>query len=91
MKSRLSKFASLLLMTLLSTTVLFAQEPSEVSGQVLDEDGNPLVGAFVSAKGTNTGTVTDIDGNFTLSVPVGAKALLFSMLGQQGQELPLEI
>lgn len=90
MKSRLSKFASLLLMTLLSTTVLFAQEPSEVSGQVLDEDGNPLVGAFVSAKGTNTGTVTDIDGNFTLSVPVGAKALLFSMLGQQGQELPLE-
>lgn len=69
---------------------MFAQEPSEVSGQVLDEDGDPLVGAFVSAKGTNTGTVTDIDGNFTLSVPVGAKALLFSMLGQQGQELPLE-
>lgn len=90
MKSKLSKFASLLLMTLLSTTVLFAQGPSEVSGRVLDEDGNPLVGAFVSAKGTNTGTVTDIDGNFTLSVPVGAKALLFSMLGQQGQELPLE-
>ena len=90
MKSKLSKLASLLLMTLLSTTVLFAQGPSEVSGRVLDEDGNPLVGAFVSAKGTNAGTVTDIDGNFTLSVPAGTETLLFSMLGQQDQELPLE-
>lgn len=88
MKSKkLLTVVSLLLMVLSSSAVMFAQEPSKVSGRVLDEDGNPLVGAFVSAKGTNAGTVTDVDGNFTLSVPVGSKVLLFSMLGQQEKEL----
>ncbi len=92
MKSkRLLTVVSLLLMVLSSSAVMFAQEPSKVSGRVLDEDGNPLVGAFVSAKGTNAGTVTDVDGNFTLSVPVGSKVLLFSMLGQQEKELPYEV
>lgn len=74
----------------LQTSTLLAQEPSKVSGCVLDEDGNPLVGAFVSVKGTNVGTVTDNDGGFTLSVPSGSKVLLFSMLGQQDKELPYE-
>ena len=92
MKSKkLLTVVSLLLMVLSSSAVMFAQEPSKVSGRVLDEDGNPLVGAFVSAKGTNAGTVTDVDGNFTLSVPVGSKVLLFSMLGQQEKELPYEV
>ena len=38
----------------------------QVSGQVLDENGDPIIGATVKVKGTNVATVTDLDGNFTL-------------------------
>ena len=48
---------------------------SRVSGKVTSaEDGHPVVGATVKVVGQkNTGTVTDVDGNFTLNVPAGAK------------------
>ena len=48
---------------------------SRVSGKVTSaEDGQPIVGATVKVVGQkNTGTVTDVDGNFTLNVPTGAK------------------
>lgn len=41
----------------------------DISGQVSDEDGNLLIGATVLVQGTTTGTTTDFEGNFTLSVP----------------------
>ena len=45
---------------------------SSVTGTVTSaDDGEPVIGASVLVKGTTTGTVTDIDGNFTLSVPAG--------------------
>lgn len=56
----------------LSIGMAFAQ--TQVSGKVTSaEDGTPVIGATVKVAGTNTGTVTDIDGNFSLSVPAGAK------------------
>lgn len=89
MKSKnLSTLAIVLLTTLMSAAALFAQGPSTVSGTVLDEDGSPIVGAFVSAKGTNTGTITDLDGHYSLSVPANTKSLLFSMLGYREAEIP---
>lgn len=57
---------------LLSVSAALAQ--TQVSGKVTSaEDGTPVIGATVKVAGTNTGTVTDIDGNFSLSVPAGAK------------------
>ena len=53
---------------------------SQVSGVVMDADGEPLVGVSVLQEGTKTGTITDIDGHFSLDVPVGAK-LQFSYMG----------
>ena len=88
---KLLTIALVLLLGIIQTTALFAQGgASKVSGRVLDEDGNPLVGAFVSAKGTNTGTITDIDGKFTISVPSGTNTLLFSMMGMKDVQLPYE-
>lgn len=50
----------------LSTSMAFAQ--SQISGHVTSsEDGSPVIGASIKVAGTNTGTVTDIDGNFSLN------------------------
>ncbi len=57
----------------------FAQN-LRVQGRVLDELGEGLIGAGVVIQGTNTGTITDMDGNFSLSVPQGA-TLEFSCVG----------
>ena len=65
----------------------FAQQV--VKGVVLsEEDGLPVPGASVVVKGsTKIGTVTDIDGNFSLSVPESAKTLVVSFLGMLDQEV----
>ena len=56
---------------------------SKVTGNVTsEEDGLPVVGASVLVKGTTVGTVTDIDGNFTLTnVPSSAGTLVISFIG----------
>ena len=48
------------------------QQTIKVKGQVLDHTGVPVIGANVVVKGTTNGTITDLDGNFTLEVPQGA-------------------
>ena len=53
-----------------------------VSGQ-----GEPLVGVSVSVAGTTTGTVTDLDGNFSLTVPSSSSTLVFNYLGYQSQRV----
>jgi TonB-linked SusC/RagA family outer membrane protein len=45
------------------------QQKRQISGKVTDENGEPVIGASIMEKGTTNGTVTDIDGNFTLQVP----------------------
>lgn len=57
---------------ILSCGVAFAQ--TSVTGKVVaSEDGEPVIGASIKIVGTNTGTVTDVDGNFSLNVPAGSK------------------
>ncbi len=57
-----------------------------VKGKVVDEKGEPLPGATIQQKGTTTGAVTDIDGNFSISVSSDA-TLVVSFLGYQGLEV----
>ncbi|WP_215223283.1 SusC/RagA family TonB-linked outer membrane protein [Echinicola shivajiensis] len=57
-----------------------------IRGRVVDENGEPLPGATVSIEGTSTGTITDIDGYYSLEVPEGAK-LIFSFTGFKAQEI----
>ena len=65
---------------------------SKVTGNVTsEEDGLPVVGASVLVKGTTVGTVTDIDGNFTLTnVPSSAGTLVISFIGMQTQEVKVQ-
>ena len=69
---------------LLVSTFLYAQ--SEISGNVVDQTGEPIIGATVMEKGTSNGTVTDFDGNFKLKVDAG-KTLVFSYIGMLTQEV----
>lgn len=57
-----------------------------ISGTVIDEFGEPLIGASVFVEGNSSvGTITDLDGNYTLSVPEGSTALIFSYIGMKDQ------
>lgn len=71
--------------------MMYAQT-TKITGTVMsEEDGFPVVGASVLVKGTSVGTVTDIDGNFTISnVPENAKTLVVSFIGLQSQEVPVQ-
>ena len=67
-------------MALLVTCQLFAQ--SKLTGTVIGEDDNePLMGATVKVAGTGTGTVTDLDGRFTISLPQGKSRITVSYVG----------
>ena len=58
---------------------------TQVSGKVTSaEDGEPIIGASVKVVGTKTGAVTDVDGNFSLNAPAGAK-LEISYIGMNSQ------
>jgi TonB-linked SusC/RagA family outer membrane protein len=57
-----------------------------ISGQVTNEDGEPFIGATIIVKGTSTGTVTDVDGNYSLTVPDENSILVFSAVGYGTQE-----
>ena len=69
--------------------VIFAQT-REISGTVTSgEDGSTVPGASVVVKGTTLGTVTDMEGSFTLKVPSSAQALIVSFVGMVSAEVPI--
>lgn len=83
----------LLIMTVLSlfgASGVIAQDLT-VSGRVTSaEDGSPLPGVNVVLQGTQTGTVTDVDGNYRLTVPGGNGVLVFTFIGLSSQEVPIQ-
>jgi TonB-linked SusC/RagA family outer membrane protein len=60
-----------------------------IHGRIIAEDGSPLAGASVQIKGTNTGTTTNNEGNFTLTVPNANVTLVISSVGYNRQEIAL--
>ena len=60
-----------------------------VTGIVTDESGEPLIGAGVMVEGTQVGTVTGIDGDYSLTVPAGAVNLVFSYIGFASQTVAI--
>jgi uncharacterized protein (TIGR02231 family) len=59
---------------------------TEVSGRVFDESGEPLIGATILLKGTSIGTITDVDGNYTLNLPPTPASLVVSFTGYSTEE-----
>ena len=70
---------------LLASTLSFAQ--TEASGTIVDNEGEPIIGATIMEKGTSNGTISDFDGNFHLKTASGA-TLVISYIGFATQELP---
>ena len=80
------KFLSMVLLMVLLTGMAFAQQKT-ITGKVTDESGAPVPGTTIIVKGTTTGIVSDMDGNYSLSVPATAKTLVFSFVGMKSQEV----
>lgn len=83
----------MLLLTCLFVGIgLVTAQITKVTGTVIsEEDGLPVVGASILVKGTTVGTVTDMDGKFTLSnVPSSAKTLVVSFIGMASQEVSIK-
>lgn len=69
---------------------VFAQQRREVKGTVSDTNGETLIGVSITVKGVaGGGTVTDIDGKYTLSVPADAKTLVASYLGMKTKDVAI--
>jgi hypothetical protein len=62
---------------------------NSVSGKVTDNKGEPLLGATVVVQGTTIGTVTDIDGNYSITIPNNASQLNYSFIGYNSLTLPI--
>lgn len=75
----------LLLCCTLSTAWSF--QAVEVKGKVTSEDGVALPGVIILEKDTNNGTVSDIDGNYTISIASPESVLVFSLIGFGKQEV----
>lgn len=69
-----------------SVKAAVTQQTVKVKGQVVDQDGEPLIGATVRVKGATTGSVTDIDGNFVIDAASNA-TLLISYVGYKDREV----
>jgi TonB-linked SusC/RagA family outer membrane protein len=67
---------------------LSAYAQSEITGKVIDESGESLIGVTVLVRGTSTGTVTDFDGSFSLEAPSDA-VLVISYTGYETQRIPV--
>lgn len=85
MNNILKSVFGLVMMTAVSTTALAQNQ--QVKGTVVDENGEPVIGASVMVVGQKgQGTVTDIDGNYTISLPKGAKVKI-SYIGYNTEEV----
>lgn len=63
-----------------------------ISGKIVDEDGEPLIGANVVVQGTTKGSTTDLDGNFKIGdVGPGSKTLVVSFIGYESLEVPATV
>ena len=80
---------SVLLLTLIAVTGAVAQ--SLVRGKVIDDTGLEVIGASILVKGTTQGTITDMDGMFSLSVPDKNAILQVSYIGYQTLEVKVDV
>lgn len=81
----MKKFLLTLICVLMATVTALAQG-NRVQGTVVDENGEPVIGASVTLKGSSKGVITDVDGNFALDNALG-KTLVISYIGYDKQEV----
>jgi TonB-linked SusC/RagA family outer membrane protein len=85
----MKKFVYLLFYLFLGAGWISAQT-TRVTGMVSTDDGESVIGASIVVKGTAIGTITGLDGDFTLDVPVNAKTLTVSYVGMVSQDVTIK-
>ncbi|MBK7869905.1 MAG: carboxypeptidase-like regulatory domain-containing protein [Saprospiraceae bacterium] len=83
----MKRLLTCLVLLLCFTGLALAQRT--INGSVIDQLGEPLIGASILVKGTTVGTATDIDGKFTLEVPEGGTMLVISYTGYGTREVAI--
>ena len=83
----MKKFFTLMTLCMLTVGMMAEQQ---VSGVVVDEKDEPIIGASIQVKGGTQGTITDYDGEFFLTVPDDATTLVVSYVGMQAQEVAVK-
>ena len=78
-----------LLIGLFLSSICLAQAQRVVTGTITDQNGEPLIGASVLVVGTTVGTVTDFNGQFSLTVPEGSSQVQVSYTGYESQVVNL--
>ena len=81
--------AKLLLVLALTMLSISMRAQITVSGTVLDSAGEPLIGVTILEKGTNVGSTTNFDGQYTIKVKSSKSVLVFSYVGMDNQEVPV--
>lgn len=76
----------LILSCLLLSIGYIAAQTTKITGTVIDTNGEPVISASVVVKGTTVGTVTDLDGTFSINVPDGKNTLVFNLVGMKSIE-----
>ncbi|MDR3058260.1 MAG: SusC/RagA family TonB-linked outer membrane protein, partial [Prevotella sp.] len=82
----MKKRVMLILSCLFLSIGFITAQTTRVTGVVIDDIGEPVVGASVVVKGTTVGTITELDGTFSINVPEGRNTLVFSLVGMQAVE-----
>ncbi len=77
----------LALLFILSQSYAFSQQT--ISGRIVDDNNEPIIGASILGVGTSAGTITDIDGSYTLTVPEGTTEIEISYIGYGSKKLSL--
>ncbi|MEQ3234084.1 SusC/RagA family TonB-linked outer membrane protein [Bacteroides cellulosilyticus] len=90
LRHRVTAFLCLLCIALSAiTSPLSAQDGRKVTGHIVDDTNEPLIGASILVVGTSTGVITDLDGNFSIVVPSGATSLQISYVGYETMTVPI--
>jgi len=86
MKQKILLFAGILTFLLFANDI-FAQQ--KITGKVTTVSGEEIPGATVRVKGTTAGTITDLDGLYSVDAPAGSDILVFSFIGMKTQEIQI--
>ncbi|MBK6947663.1 MAG: TonB-dependent receptor plug domain-containing protein [Haliscomenobacter sp.] len=81
----MKRISLVLTLLLFSMAQLLAQRI--ITGKVMDTNNEPLIGASIFVQGTTIGTVTDVDGSYSLELPQGSNVLIFSYTGYSSKEV----
>ena len=87
--SKMTKLKLLFSLLFFLCTLMITAQERTIKGVVKDTSGEPVIGANVRVKNTTIGAATDIDGNYTLTVPSSARTLTVSYIGMKEAEVPI--